>query len=212
MLRNHFKTFLDIVTTWQCDCPSYFIDICSPPFYRKSMKVKKSFIKMIKSGVSNCKFFLTMAFFHVRLIPGFPHQSVRTEDSRLIYCLMQFSCLRIWYFWRKIHTVGLTILARYHILSLLYLICLLLWWISWRKGTPTYSDVCTNKSSVETLQIHNISRQRHSPLVCGAHLVAEADTSSGSSSPRSLPPVRSWCGDMRAAEVHQPEPVTWTHI
>lgn len=44
---------------------------------------------------------------------------------------------------------NLTILARYHILSLLYLICLLLWWISCGKEIPKcWFDVCRDKNQL----------------------------------------------------------------
>jgi len=50
--------------------------------------------------------------------------------------------------WRKCSAVGLTSLARYHILSLLYLICLLLWWTSWRTNNPPkQSDICWDNFS-----------------------------------------------------------------
>lgn len=59
---------------------------------------------------------------------------------------------------------------------------------------------------------HILSRQRDVLLVCEDHLVAEVDKPSGSSCPRTLIPVKCWCGDMRAAEDHHPEPVTWRDV
>lgn len=162
--------------------------------------------------------------------------------------------LKIVFLMRKFSAVDLTILARYHILSLLYLICRLLWWISWKK--KTYSDVCRDKRQrlhwiwkwshnllkhIHSVHIHRsitvwlaiqrnsevkpsrhqtgisshstlpiISRQKDLLLVCEDHLVAEVEITPGSSSPSSLIPVTSWCGDMRAAEdCYHREPVTW---
>lgn len=47
-------------------------------------------------------------------------------------------------------------------------------------------------------------------LVCDHHLVPEADTPSGFSSPSSLTPATCWCGDMPAAV--DEDPVTWRDI
>lgn len=100
--------------------------------------------------------------------------------------------------------VCLTILAKYHILSLLYLICLLLWWISCGKKRLLSAPV----QDIFSLCI--IHWQKDSLLVCEAHQAAEVDTLLGSSSPRFWIPGMRWCGDMRAAGSHL-ESVTWEH-
>lgn len=49
-------------------------------------------------------------------------------------------------FRRRRPALDLTILARYHILSLLYLICCLLWWTSCSRQTERCSDIFHNRS------------------------------------------------------------------
>lgn len=81
----------------------------------------------------------------------------------------------------------------------------------WNATTITFLSPCINwvsrTSSHSTL--HVINQQKDSLLVCEAHLAAEVDTPSGSSSPSFWIPVKCLCGHMRPAEAQHPDPVVW---
>lgn len=83
-------------------------------------------------------------------------------------------------FRRRPPAVDLTILARYHILSLLYLICRLLWWTSCSRQMEHCSDIFHNRSrhlEAELSGFHpadvmdvftkNVCSFRTCPHVCG---------------------------------------------
>lgn len=98
----------------------------------------------------------------------------------------------------------LTILARYHILSLLYLICLLEWWIScvWEGGGQHASYLTF------TTQLQG---EKDILLVCGARQAAEADKRSCSSSPSVFLLLWRSCGGKTSVEDRRLLSLTWTH-